>query len=61
VGTAAVLLLPGVLVARLLRMRLAVLATWAAVPVFSLAIHVHVFRINQVDAESKKVGTQDAR
>jgi hypothetical protein len=45
VGTAAVLLLPGVLVARLLRMRLAVLATWAAVPMFSLAI---VFLLGEV-------------
>ncbi len=35
-GTALVLVVPGVLVASLLRMRLRMLATWAAVPVFSL-------------------------
>jgi hypothetical protein len=37
VGTVAVLVLPGVLVARLLRLRVTCLAAWAAVPVFSIA------------------------
>jgi hypothetical protein len=37
VGAAAVLVVPGVLVANLLRLRIAALATWAAVPVFSIA------------------------
>ena len=37
VGTLAVLVVPGMLLARLLRFRMSALATWAAVPVLSIA------------------------
>jgi hypothetical protein len=37
IGTVAVLVVPGVLVARLLRLQITMLATWAAVPVLSIA------------------------
>jgi hypothetical protein len=47
VGAAAVLVVPGVLVACLLRLRIAALATWAAVPVFSVAT---VFLLGEVTA-----------
>jgi len=36
VGAGVVLMVPGVLIALLLRLRLGILATWAAIPVFSL-------------------------
>jgi hypothetical protein len=45
VGAAAVLVVPGALVARLMRLRLTTLATWAAVPVLSIAT---VFLLGEV-------------